>query len=82
MHPCCPRVPRSGWSATFPSGRDRTKPDQTGPSPKFGPVTKSLYANELCYDRTNRTKECGNFPNSAQYAQFLQPLVRLVRSES
>jgi hypothetical protein len=56
-------------------GTGPTKPTKPTKAPKIWSVTKSLYTNELRQRPTNRPKSAETSPNSAQYAQFLQPLV-------
>jgi hypothetical protein len=74
---CTPAAPgchvRDGVRRSPGSGP--TKPTKPTKASKVWSVTKSLYTNELRQRPTNRPKSAETSPNSAQYVQFLQPLV-------
>jgi hypothetical protein len=54
MHPCCPPgVPRSGWSATVTSGRDRTNPTNPTKNDNGHPIGVLLQQRPKCCSTLN-----------------------------
>jgi hypothetical protein len=73
--PLLPPGATFGMECDGPLGSGPTKPTKPTKASKVWSVTKSLYTNELRQRPTNRPKSAETSPNSAQYVQFLQPLV-------